>query len=277
MNFEQQAYELPEIWQETWFSPDDHERCTSITALVPGDVRTILDVGCGNGMFVNGLASSHPRRFARIAAVDRSAAALAHVRVGRCRASIDRLPFGDRAFDLTTSMEVLEHLPVAVFPRAVAELARVAGKYVLVSVPYKQDLAASMSQCPSCLTQFNADYHMRSFDEAVLGSLLDGEGFRLVSTRLMGPQTTYLDRRLRARLRAWLRPEVGMPSYAICPVCGWHDAEQLRRESTRRVASHAAAAAPEGVEAARMSRWRPTVTTYQWICGVYERGARSAP
>ena len=271
MTFERQAYELPEIWQETWFSPDDAARCEALATLVPADARTLVDVGCGNGLFVNRLKSSAQQRFARIAAVDRSAAALAHVRVTSCRAAADALPFRDRAFDVATSMEVLEHLTVAVFPRALAELARIAGKYVVVSVPYRQDLQASMSKCPRCLTQFNADYHMRSFDERIINSLFDDHGFRMVTSRLLGPQTTYIDRLLRARVRAWLHPQQGMPSYAICPVCGWHDAEELRRESTRRLASSSAAAAAVPREAAWMSRWRPKVTTHQWICGVYAR------
>jgi ubiquinone/menaquinone biosynthesis C-methylase UbiE len=273
MTFERQSYELPEIWQATWFSRDDYARCAEVASLLPDDARTLVDVGCGNGLFVNRLGEREPQRFARLAAVDRSAAALAHVRVPRCRASVDALPLRDRSFDVATSMEVLEHLPVAVFPLALRELARVARSYVLVSVPYKQDLAASMSQCPSCLTRFNADYHMRTFDEAIMVGLLEREGYRLVTHRLMGPQTTYADRVWRARVRAWWHRESRLPSYAICPVCGFHDAEELRRESQRREMSHATAAAATEPPA-RLARWRPAVTTYQWICALYERERR---
>jgi SAM-dependent methyltransferase len=271
MTFERQAYELPEIWQDTWFATDDQTRCDAVAALIPAGVQTLLDVGCGNGMFVNSLARSDRRGFTRLAAVDRSAAALAHVRVARCRATIDALPFNDGSFDATTSMEVLEHLPVAVFPRALSELARVAQRYVLVSVPYKQDLAATMRSCPSCQTRFNADYHMRSFDESLIGGLLDGVGYRLVTSRLIGPRTRYLDRLLRERFRAWRRPENGLPSYAICPMCGWHDADALRRESASRQAAHAAGGLDEAAARPWMARWRPSVTTFQWIGAVYER------
>lgn len=162
-------------------------------------------------------------------------------------------------------------MPVAVFPRALAELARVARKYVLVSVPYRQDLAASMSECPRCLTRFNADYHMRRFDEDVLRGLLDGDGFRLAVSQLVGKTTNYVDRVWRDRLRAWRRPATGMPGYAICPVCGWHDAEELRRELSRREDARAASAAPEPADTRWFARLRPTVTTHRWIGMVYAR------
>ena len=150
MTFEEHAYELPEIWEEEWFSQEDRDRFRQVSTLIPPDAKTLVDVGCGNGMFVNSLRKSDAKRFDRIAGVDRSAAALAHVAAPRCRARVDALPFLDRSFDVASSMEVLEHLPVEVFPSALSELARVARKYLLVSVPYRQDLAASLSRCPSC-------------------------------------------------------------------------------------------------------------------------------
>lgn len=271
MTFEQQAYELPEIWENAWFSPDDHARFRTIEAIIPGDAKTLVDVGCGNGLFVNGLRASGSTRFARIAAVDRSAAALAHVRVTRCQSQINALPFRDASFDIATAMEVVEHLPVAVFPAAIAELARVARKYVVVSVPYRQDLAEGMSRCPKCETRFNPDFHMRSFDEATMRGLLDGLGYRHVTSQLLGATTTYVDRALRARFWAWLRPRHDMPAYAICPVCGWHDAGSLRSELARRATPPPSAAAPIAADGGWLSRVRPSVTTHRWICALYAR------
>ena len=271
MTFEEQHYELPEIWENGWFSTADHDRVRAMSALVPSDARTLVDVGCGNGMFVNGLQDSSARRFDRIVGVDRSAAALAHVKVARCRARVDALPFRDRSFDAASSMEVLEHLPVGVFPRALSELGRVARKYLLVSVPFRQDLIASLSTCPSCHTHFNADFHVRSFDEATLSGLFDGQGYHLVTSHRLGATTTYVDRSIRTRLGTWLRPRPGMPAYAICPVCGFHDAEGLRRELARRAASGQSAVRPDSALRAWSARFRPRVTTHQWICALYAR------
>lgn len=50
--------------------------------------------------------------------------------------SVTALPFPDKSFDVTCAFEVLEHLPFDQFDSALAELARVARKKVLVSIPH---------------------------------------------------------------------------------------------------------------------------------------------
>jgi ubiquinone/menaquinone biosynthesis C-methylase UbiE len=45
----------------------------------------------------------------------------------------EHLPFGDGEFDLAAAIEVLEHVPDP--EHTVAEMARVAGRHLLVSVP----------------------------------------------------------------------------------------------------------------------------------------------
>jgi SAM-dependent methyltransferase len=45
----------------------------------------------------------------------------------------DKLPYGDGEFDAATAIEVLEHVPDA--PAVLAEMARVAARWLLVSVP----------------------------------------------------------------------------------------------------------------------------------------------
>ena len=46
---------------------------------------------------------------------------------------LQELPFGDSSFDLAAAIEVLEHVPDP--ERTLAEMARVAGGHLLVSVP----------------------------------------------------------------------------------------------------------------------------------------------
>jgi ubiquinone/menaquinone biosynthesis C-methylase UbiE len=100
--------------------------------------ETLLDVGCGEGV----LAERWARRLTDGAVVgidvddprlraeweNRSAPNLTF-EVGDAA----RLFFGDAAFDTVTAIEVLEHVadPVA----ALREIARVAGRWMLVSVP----------------------------------------------------------------------------------------------------------------------------------------------
>lgn len=48
------------------------------------------------------------------------------------------LPFPDQGFDAVVSLDVLEHIPVPLRTRAVAEMARVAGRAVIVGFPPEQ-------------------------------------------------------------------------------------------------------------------------------------------
>ena len=52
-----------------------------------------------------------------------------------CVGSVERLPFADGAFDVVTCFQVLEHLPYERFAGCVGELARVARRAVVISLP----------------------------------------------------------------------------------------------------------------------------------------------
>jgi SAM-dependent methyltransferase len=102
------------------------------------DPRSLLDVGCGEGVLVHKWAQRLPER--RVVGIDlqedsiqagwaeRQAPNL-HYQVMRA----ENLPFADDEFDLATAIEVLEHVPDPV--HTVAEMARCAQRHLLVSVP----------------------------------------------------------------------------------------------------------------------------------------------
>jgi SAM-dependent methyltransferase len=96
-----------------------------------------LDAGCGEGETLARLGTLLGER---IAAVDLSDYSVGRVRerlpaVDAQVASVTALPFEDDSFDLVLCLEVLEHLesPGA----AVAELARVGSRDVIISVPHE--------------------------------------------------------------------------------------------------------------------------------------------
>jgi SAM-dependent methyltransferase len=97
------------------------------------DPHSVLDAGCGEGeMLRRGVLprAVHP------VCLDLRPSSLAEIDAPhRVCASVLSLPFADRSFDAVTCLEVLEHLdnPAA----AVRELARVARRAFVVSVPFE--------------------------------------------------------------------------------------------------------------------------------------------
>lgn len=108
-----------------------------VAALAP---TSVLDAGCGEGFVARELARSLPEvaitgcdlspRAVRFAAARQPVATFAV-------ASVFALPFADGAFDVVGCFEVLEHLPDDGPIRALRELARVARRGVILSVPHE--------------------------------------------------------------------------------------------------------------------------------------------
>jgi 2-polyprenyl-3-methyl-5-hydroxy-6-metoxy-1,4-benzoquinol methylase len=100
--------------------------------------RSILDVGCGEGVLTAQWADKLGD--GRIVGIDLDDPKLKAEWEGRRRANLEyrvedatNLSFADGEFDMATAIEVLEHVPDP--ERTVSEMARVAKRWVLVSVP----------------------------------------------------------------------------------------------------------------------------------------------
>lgn len=105
------------------------------TALPPAGVRSVLEVGVGEGDVSERVRSRYPG--ASVVGVDLPDETLAgewaRRRLHNAFASASRLPFTDRRFDLVLAIEVLEHVPDPA--AALTEIARVAKDAVVLSVP----------------------------------------------------------------------------------------------------------------------------------------------
>ncbi|MEK7613189.1 MAG: class I SAM-dependent methyltransferase [Patescibacteria group bacterium] len=96
-----------------------------VLALNPASV---LEVGVGDKVFGNFIKDNTGVAYT---SVD-SAEDLKPDVVG----TILKLPFADKSFDVACAFEVLEHLPFDEVDKALSELARVAQRHVVVSVPH---------------------------------------------------------------------------------------------------------------------------------------------
>jgi len=160
------------------------ERIEATIAMVPSDVRLALDVGCGDGRILERLPK-HVSAFG----IDYSYQATKHLSGRTLCASSEHLPFSDRSFDLVLCCEVLEHLPDEMFRRTLSELRRVSRKYVLISVPYKENLRLSHTRCHDCGSVFHTWGHVRRFTNRRLHGILDG--FEVKSRRYVGKRDSY--------------------------------------------------------------------------------------
>ena len=243
---------------------DELMRFEVTAATISPKTKRLLDVGTGNGAFLSFLEErSAPMD---LHGFERSKAAIA---ASRCQAnitegSIDALPFDDRSYDTVTALEVIEHLPYAIYPKALAEMARVAGSQVLISVPYRE--RRLMVVCPECGCRFSPIFHLRSFDEETLEGLVPG--FRLAQCEHVSTNVHWLLTDLATHYRG-LRDRVkgAVPRPTTCPQCGYGLQPASRDASTP---TAPVGDSPRTLRSVLLS-WVPKVKRAHWIVASYER------
>ncbi|HEV8689449.1 MAG TPA: class I SAM-dependent methyltransferase [Ideonella sp.] len=242
-------------------SAAEMERMRRTVELVPPGVRTLLDVGAGHGVFLEELRAARGVAGVGIeitpAKVDYARSRGVDLRLGDAGA----LAFADGEFDAVVSCEVLEHLPFGVYEAALAEFARVAREWVIITVPF--DEQRRFVRCPYCSARVNPDYHFRAFPEAAMQGLLPG--FRLEQTLKLGWQRrsalVNLGRRLFER---W-------PQFLVCPSCGYHHASSANAAVPSGASEGRARALARGAAAWLPARGKPT-----WLVGVFRKEAGRA-
>lgn len=209
-------YHLESCFDRTaMMTPHGRRKAHLFAALVPADCSSILDAGGGTGWSTIGMRAGR-----RVVTLDSSAESLAHAIGETVQASVDDLPFADRAFDMVLSSQVLEHLPDDVLQKAAAEMMRVAKDYLLVSAPYREALETRFVRCGACGWAFHPDYHCRAFAERDLAALFPG--WAMAEWHVFGPLKwgVGVDPLHPARPR---RPGPDLPfasESTVCPRCG---------------------------------------------------------
>ena len=108
------------------------------------EFETLLDVGSGRGVFLLPFLEEFPRvQVTSLDLLDKRVTFLNELAAGgysqltAYNKNICDQPFPENSFDVVTLLEVLEHIPEV--GKAVAAAVKMARKYVVVSVPSKED------------------------------------------------------------------------------------------------------------------------------------------
>jgi SAM-dependent methyltransferase len=258
-------YEQAELWGASNITNPEHqlERLEVIDRLLPEDTASVVDVGAGDGRVLHHLRGKRQLSPFAVAA-ERSFSALSHATgSSRLQASIDALPMRDRSVDAALCCEVLEHLPPPVYELALRELARVADRHVVITVPNREVRRRSDLTCPSCGCRYNRGRHLRSFTPVDLIDLLPG--FRLSDTKETGPRQPMYPRVLRTSLeRLGILPILGSPT---CPQCGMG---YMPRNATSKT-GYGDTTADSSDRYRALRRFGPKQRRPYWLCALYSR------
>lgn len=161
------------------------------------DPRSLLDVGCGEGVLTHRWATRLGDR--RVVGIDLDDPELRSEWAARPAPNLEYramaaedLPFADDEFDMATAIEVLEHVPDP--EHTLAEMARCAHRHLLVSVP-REPLwrILNLARGAYWSSLGNTPGHLNHWSRRAFASLLSRHG-AVVEARSPFPWTMLLVR-----------------------------------------------------------------------------------
>lgn len=216
-------------------SPTEILRTADVAQLIPRlGGGSSLDVGARDGHFSKLLAEHYDS----VVALDLQAPKLQHPRVRCVSGDIGRLAFDDNTFDLVVCTEVLEHVEPAVLEAACAELTRVSRHYVLIGVPFNQDIRVGRTTCIQCRAANPPWGHVNSFDEARLRGLFSRLALEKLS--FVGSHGGYTNALSRSLMDLAGNPYGTYDQDETCLACGSPQTEPPARNLLQKVCTKAA-------------------------------------
>lgn len=143
-----------------------------IISKIPKDVKSILDVGCGNGWVAKEFLPEGKQVFSLdISVTNPSIVNKLYPNPKHLALAADsfHLPFNDESFDCVIASEIIEHVfDPAAFVKELFRVVKKGGR-LIVTTPYKEKLIYYL--CIHCNQKTPANAHIHSFDEKKLESL----------------------------------------------------------------------------------------------------------
>jgi ubiquinone/menaquinone biosynthesis C-methylase UbiE len=133
--------------------------------------QNVLDIGSGRGVFLWPLLDAFP--FLPVTCIDRLDYRVTDIQAAHDggiaqltaqQGDVTALPFANDSFDVVTMLEVLEHVPATT--KALQEVCRVARRFLILSVPSKED---------------DNPEHIHLFNQARLRQMLQEQGITHIS------------------------------------------------------------------------------------------------
>jgi SAM-dependent methyltransferase len=243
-------------WKSTGEVNDtrERERVELTSSAVPSGSKRILDVGCGDGRLSQAIRR---KQECFLVGFDLSTVALRQLQGPTCCGSAAQLPFSDRSFDLVVSTEMMEHLPKQIYSDVLKEFSRVADKFILITVPNKENLSENIALCPACGSLFHVWGHQRSYSIPRFKNLFDR--FHLVRAVAFGDQLESYN-----RILLWIRQKLAggfvWEERTICYSCQSSDRPIPRLPFLERIC-----------DSLNSRLWTPFSKRPGWLLGLYAR------
>lgn len=192
----------------------EQRRIADIFALLPPGLNSLLEIGSRNP-YMTQLFAEHVEQ---MIALDLEKPAIEHPKITCMAGNLVKLPLPDKSVDVIVCTEVLEHIPPHQLAQACHELQRVSRNYLLIGVPYRQDLRLGRTRCQHCGRTNPPWGHVNVFNEHRLHRLL--HPWACVRSTKVGKQYARTN-----RLSTWLMEQAGNPwgtyqQQESCIYCG---------------------------------------------------------
>lgn len=142
-------------------------RTCDLIAMLPNCRGIALDAGARDGWYSKILTEY----FSNVVALDLKKPSIQNSEIECVKGDITNLDFDNDSFDFVFCAEVLEHIPSHLLEQACLELERVSKGYILIGVPYKQDIRIGKVKCISCGKRTPPWGHVNSFDKKKIEDL----------------------------------------------------------------------------------------------------------